>query len=122
MAWELNDTPPKFGAELAECQRKQVVYGSKQRFFGICTLDGIGDGGQGILFTPVQLDKIPTIAQGSLHAYNAVNNIDIDRFTINGVGPTGVWLNVHFANTPDLSGGRIALIYSITDIVIDSNP
>ena len=121
MAWILNDPPPKFGAELVECQRKQVVYGSKQRFFGVCTLDGIGGGGQGLLFTPVQLDKKPAIANGSLHAYNAANNIDIDRFIIQGVGPTGVWLDVHFAQTPDLSGGRIALIYSITDIVIDAN-
>lgn len=120
MPWILNDPPPKFGAELAECQRKQVVYGSKQRFFGICTLDN-GNSGQGIIFTPVQLDKIPTIAQGSLHVFNAVNNIDIDSFTIQGVGPTGVWINVHFAQTTDLSGGRLALIYSISDIVIDSN-
>lgn len=120
MAWWLNDTPPKFGAELAECQRKQVVYGSKQRFFGICSIDN-NSIGQGILFTPVKLDKVPTIAQGSLHAYNGVNNIDIDGFSVVGVGPTGVWLTVHFATTPDLSGGRIILIYSVADIVIDAN-
>ena len=80
---------PKFGAELAECQRYLVVYTlDGQRFVGVGHLD-VASGGQVLIYTPVQMRALPTIT-GNLSMFGGGDNIAAQVLDIQGFGPTGV--------------------------------
>lgn len=127
MSWILNDPPPKFGAELAECQRYQVVYNGSQGgishsiFIGTGTLDGlVSDGkiyGQGVINLPVPLRGNPAIPQGiSFYAINANTPIEINAMWIDQN-----LLRVNYAvdgSTP--MDNKVGILYCLNTI-IDAN-
>ena len=80
---------PKYGAELAECQRYLVIYTlDGQRFVGVGHLD-FASGGQMLIYTPVQMRALPTIT-GNLSMFGGGDNIEAQVLDIQGFGPTGV--------------------------------
>lgn len=78
---------PKFGAELAECQRYLLVL-SGFGWIGSGVCDG-ATAGQFFLPTPVSMRITPTMA-GSFRIYNQINNLQVTTTTASGHIENGI--------------------------------
>lgn len=125
MAWVLNDPPLKIGAELAECQRYQIVF-SIPEIIGVAHAYDTGHA-YFTIFLPVTLRGNPA----SLDIAKIM--LMTNPYIANGVHPTGVYnllkipsgISGSFA-APGLSPGQIYLIacHPVTEgspFIIDNN-
>lgn len=100
--WGVLPQPEVGHAErLLECQRYLVILTEPQRFIGMCEMD-YATGGQGLIWTPVQMRTTPIIS-GSLGIYGSGNNATATIVSPLGAGPTGVRVNFSaedLKNTP----------------------
>lgn len=100
---------PKFGAELAECQRYLVIYTfDGQRFVGVGHLD-VASGGQMLIYTPVQMRILPTIT-GNLAMYGGGDNLAAQVLYIQGFESTGV--RCEFTVTNGTNAPKTVLMYA----------
>ena len=100
---------PKYGAELAECQRYLVIYTlDGQRFVGVGHLD-YASGGQMLIYTPVQMRALPTIT-GNLAMYGGGDNLAAQVLYIQGFESTGV--RCEFTVTNGTNAPKTVLMYA----------
>lgn len=108
---------PKYGAELAECQRYLVVYDfSGQRFCGIGNVDSSA-GGQAIIFTPVQMRSIPVVS-GPVSIYGSGMNTSANVLSVVGIGATGIHVNFGGGSYPNV--GVIGILYASSTLILSA--
>lgn len=105
MAWVLNDPPPRYGEELAECQRYQLLSGDDTDTGSLCalSLSHFSNGGTYRCFlpTPVTLRGTPVII-GTPFLYSVATDQKVNGGTvsIHSVQNNGVLLDVTGVSQP----------------------
>lgn len=108
---------PKFGAELAECQRYFVIYDvDGQRFFGYGTLDTTTSV-QALIITPVQMRATPNIS-GDLSIYLPGVNLSATSVIVQEVGPSGVRVNLVVPTAS--TSGQVAMLHTKTTLTLSA--
>lgn len=108
---------PKYGAELAECQRYFVIYDvDGQRFFGYGTLDTTTSV-QALIITPVQMRATPNIS-GDLSIYLPGVNLSATSVIVQEVGPSGVRVNLVVPTAS--TSGQVAMLHTKTTLTLSA--
>lgn len=108
---------PKFGAELAECQRYLVVYDvNGQRFCGYGTLDTTTSV-QALIITPVQMRATPNIS-GDLSIYLPGVNLSATSVIVQVVGPSGVRVNLVVPTAS--TSGQVIMLHTKTTLTLSA--